>query len=71
MPASGPLPRPAMTGCPSSPAQLMPAKKGHNKGKQVAKSDLPSKICVVCGLPFTWWAPPSQTQAQHASQYAS
>lgn len=29
-------------------------KKGANKGKHVNKSDLPSKTCVVCGLPFTW-----------------
>ncbi len=23
-------------------------------GKQVKKSDLPRKTCVVCGRPFTW-----------------
>ena len=23
-------------------------------GKNVKKSDLPSKVCVVCGRPFTW-----------------
>lgn len=34
--------------------ELITRKKGANKGKQVSKSDLPSKICVVCGLPFTW-----------------
>jgi len=26
----------------------------NKKGKTVAKGDLPSKICVVCGRPFTW-----------------
>lgn len=31
------------------------AKKGSKAaGKAVAKSDLPSKICVVCKRPFTW-----------------
>ena len=29
--------------------------KGKNKtGKQKKKSDLPTKLCPVCGLPFTW-----------------
>ncbi|AFY38685.1 Uncharacterized conserved protein UCP037205 [[Leptolyngbya] sp. PCC 7376] len=23
-------------------------------GRQRKKSDLPTKTCVVCGLPFTW-----------------
>jgi hypothetical protein len=23
-------------------------------GLQIGKADLPSKTCVVCGLPFTW-----------------
>jgi hypothetical protein len=31
------------------------AKKGSNASKAVAKADLPSKICVVCQRPFTWW----------------
>lgn len=30
------------------------AKKGSNKGKSPAKGDLPSKICVTCGRPFSW-----------------
>ena len=25
-----------------------------NKKKRVAKSDLPHKVCVICGRPFTW-----------------
>jgi hypothetical protein len=33
---------------------VVPCKKGANKGKQTAKADLPSKTCIVCGLPFTW-----------------
>lgn len=28
--------------------------KGKNKNRAVSKSDLPEKICVVCGRPFTW-----------------
>lgn len=24
------------------------------KGKMVRKGDLPQKICVTCGRPFTW-----------------
>ena len=32
------------------------AKKGSKAaGKAVAKSDLPSKICLVCKRPFTWY----------------
>lgn len=32
------------------------AKKGSKAaGKAVAKSDLPSKICIVCKRPFTWY----------------
>eukprot|EP00877_Chromochloris_zofingiensis_P007476 jgi/Chrzof1/2982/Cz12g06260.t1 len=30
------------------------AKKGVNRSKNPAKPDLPTKTCVVCGLPFTW-----------------
>ncbi|GFR41569.1 hypothetical protein Agub_g2289, partial [Astrephomene gubernaculifera] len=30
------------------------AKKGANRGKSVAKENLPNKICATCGLPFTW-----------------
>jgi Uncharacterized protein conserved in bacteria (DUF2256) len=27
---------------------------GKRKAKAPAKADLPSKICAVCGRPFTW-----------------
>ena len=31
------------------------AKKGSKAaGKTVAKSNLPSKVCIVCNRPFTW-----------------
>ena len=30
------------------------AKKGSNASKAVAKTNLPTKICVVCQRPFTW-----------------
>eukprot|EP00898_Chlorokybus_atmophyticus_P001926 jgi/Chlat1/2734/Chrsp182S02891 len=30
------------------------AKLARAMPKGVKKSDLPSKVCVVCGLPFTW-----------------
>ncbi len=31
------------------------AKKGSKAaGKAVAKSNLPSKVCIVCNRPFTW-----------------
>ncbi|WIA41959.1 hypothetical protein OEZ86_009263 [Tetradesmus obliquus] len=30
------------------------AKKGSNKTKAPNKADLPSKVCVTCGRPFTW-----------------
>ncbi|KAK9863625.1 hypothetical protein WJX84_000686 [Apatococcus fuscideae] len=29
-------------------------KKGSKKGKAVAKADLPTKTCLVCGRPFNW-----------------
>lgn len=32
----------------------MRLKKG-GKNKAVAKADLPSKMCVVCNRPFTWY----------------
>ena len=35
--------------------KIMRVKKG-GKGKAVAKGDLPTKTCVVCNRPFTWWA---------------
>merc|ERR1712232_1307517 len=28
--------------------------KGKNRGSAASKSNLPEKICVVCGRPFTW-----------------
>lgn len=34
-------------------------KKRNANGPQVRKADLPQKICVACGRPFTWrkkWA---------------
>ena len=32
------------------------AKKGSKAaGKAVAKSNLPSKICIVCNRPYTWY----------------
>ena len=35
--------------------QQVDAKKGFKAvGKTVAKSNLPSKICIVCNSPFTW-----------------
>ncbi|PNW83999.1 hypothetical protein CHLRE_04g212350v5 [Chlamydomonas reinhardtii] len=30
------------------------SKKGDNRGKAVAKENLPTKVCATCGLPFTW-----------------
>ena len=41
----------------SSAGLAMRLKKegGKKPGKVVAKGDLPSKICVVCNRPFTWW----------------
>lgn len=32
----------------------MRSASGKNKDKSVAKRDLPSKICPVCGRPFVW-----------------
>lgn len=29
-------------------------KKQKNSGKRYTKSNLPEKICPVCGLPFSW-----------------
>lgn len=37
----------------AGPHEIMRVKKG-GKGKAVAKSDLPTKTCVVCNRPFTW-----------------
>lgn len=31
------------------------AKKGSNATKAVAKANLPTKTCLVCNRPFTWW----------------
>jgi hypothetical protein len=37
-----------------APSLQLLAKKGANQGKQIKKADLPSKVCVTCGRPFTW-----------------
>eukprot|EP00567_Pseudictyota_dubia_P001031 CAMPEP_0197463930 /NCGR_PEP_ID=MMETSP1175-20131217/63079_1 /TAXON_ID=1003142 /ORGANISM="Triceratium dubium, Strain CCMP147" /LENGTH=153 /DNA_ID=CAMNT_0042999799 /DNA_START=99 /DNA_END=560 /DNA_ORIENTATION=- len=39
-----------------SPTRLFGRRRGSGKAKKerVSKSDFPSKVCVVCGRPFTW-----------------
>jgi hypothetical protein len=34
------------------------AKKGSNATKAVAKANLPTKICIECKRPFTWYCAP-------------
>lgn len=37
------------------PINILPAKKGSgSKSKAPNKADLPSKVCLTCGRPFTW-----------------
>lgn len=57
-PATGPstaTPAPAPDSGPSTAAPLIAlVKKGAGKAKAPNKSDLPSKVCLACGRPFTW-----------------
>ena len=37
-----------------TPMDKPPLPQEHPMPKIRKKSDLPTKICVICGLPFTW-----------------